>query len=119
LNNRLEQSIIQMGDLLELKPPKILINVPPGLPRILVAEYLERSRSSLALLEAAVCQNQHEQTRILGHRMKGTGSPSGFSRLPEIGDLIEQASADQNSSALREHIAELAEYLSRVEIAGD
>jgi hypothetical protein len=119
LNNMPEQSIIHMGDLLQPKPAKILIDVPPGLPRILVAEYLERSRTGLALLEAAVSQNQHEQTRILGHRMKGTGSPYGFSRLTEIGDLIERASADQNSSALREHIAELAEYLDRVEIAGD
>ena len=114
-----ERSTVHTGDLSESKPTKILINVPPGLPRILVAEYLERSRSGLALLEAAVCQNQHDQTRMLGHRMKGTGSPYGFSRLTEIGDLIERSSADQNSSALREHIAELAEYLSRVEIAGD
>ena len=104
---------------MEPKSTKILIGVPLGLPRTLVEEYLERCRSGLPLLEAAVCQNQHEQTRILGHRMKGTGTPYGFSRLTEIGELIERAAVEQNSSALREHIAELAEYLSRVEIAGD
>jgi len=104
---------------LERKSSKILIDVPRGLPRILVAEYLERSRNSLPFLEAAVWQNEHEQTRILGHRMKGTGAPYGFARLTEIGDLIEQAAADQNSKALREHIAELAEYLNLVEIAGE
>ena len=114
-----ERPMLDTGDLLEPGPAKIFIEVPPGLPRILVAEYLERSRSGLVVLQAAVCQNQHEQTRILGHRMKGTGSPYGFSRLTEIGGLIERASADQNSSALREHLAELAEYLSRVEIAGN
>ena len=103
---------------MEPKSTKILIGVPLGLPRTLVEEYLERCRSGLPLLEAAVCQNQHEQTRILGHRMKGTGTPYGFSRLTEIGGRIEQAAADQDSSALREHIAELADYLSCVEIAG-
>lgn len=110
---------LDTGDLLEPKPTKILITVPPSLPRILVVEYLERTRKGLALLEAAVCQNQYEETRILGHRMKGTGSPYGFSGLTEIGDLIEQSSADQNSITLRENIAELAEYLNRVEIGGD
>jgi HPt (histidine-containing phosphotransfer) domain-containing protein len=104
---------------LEPKSTKILIGVPLGLPRTLVEEYLQRCRSGLPLLEAAICQNQHEQTRILGHRMKGPGTPYGFSRLTEIGDLIEQAAADQNSSALREQIAELANYLGRVEIAGE
>jgi HPt (histidine-containing phosphotransfer) domain-containing protein len=104
---------------LKTKSEKILISVPVGLPRLLAAEYLERCRSGLPLLEAAVCHDQHEQTRILGHRMKGTGTPYGFSRLTEIGDLIERAAVEQNSSALREQMAELAEYLSRVELAGE
>jgi hypothetical protein len=51
--------------------------------------------------------------------MKGTGAPYGFSRLTEIGALIEHAAADRNSAALREYVTELAEYLSRVEIAGE
>jgi hypothetical protein len=104
---------------LEPKSPKILIGVPRGIPRNLVAEYLVRCRSGFPLLEAAVCQDQHEQARVLGHRMKGTGAPYGFSRLTEIGALIERAAADRNGIALREHIAELAEYLSRVEIASE
>src|SRR5438067_3212247 len=101
---------------LSAKPTKILIDVPLGLPRVLVTEYLERCRNGLAILEAAVCQNQHEQTGMLGHRMKGTGTPYGFSRLTEIGELIEEAAMDQNSVALRVCLAELAEYLSRAEI---
>ncbi len=110
---------MQKGDLLEPKSEKILIGVPEGVPRALVAEYLERCRSGLPLLEASVRQNQHEQTRVLGHRMRGTGRPYGFSRLTEIGALLEDAAAHQNSGALREYVAELAEYLSRVEIARD
>lgn len=104
---------------MEPKSTKILIGIPQGIPRILVVEYLERCRSGLQVLEAAVCHNQHEQMRILGHRMKGTGAPYGFCRLTEIGGLIEQAATDQNSAALQVYIAELAEYLSRVEISGE
>lgn len=101
------------------KITKISIGVPQGVPRKLVMEYLERSRNGLRLLEAAVDQNQHDQLRVLGHRMKGTGAPYGFSRLTEIGAAIEQAATDQNSDALRHCVAELEEYLSRVEIAGE
>jgi histidine phosphotransfer protein HptB len=111
--------MIQKGGLLESTSTKILIAVPEGIPRELVAEYLERCRNGIPLLEAAICHNQHDQTRVLGHRMKGTGAPYGFSRLTEIGALIEQAAADQNSGALRGYVAELAEYLGRVEIRGD
>lgn len=111
--------MIQKGDLLEENSAKILIGVPQGIPRELVAEYLERCRGGLRLLNAAVGQNHFEQVRVLGHRMKGTGAPYGFSRLTEIGAGIEQAAKDQNGDALRRYVAELEEYLSRVEIAGE
>jgi HPt (histidine-containing phosphotransfer) domain-containing protein len=98
---------------------KILIRAPEGIPRELVSEYLERCRSGLPLLMAAVGENHHAQLRVLGHRMKGTGTPYGFPKLTEIGGLIEQAAADENSGALRAYAAELEEYLGRVEIAVD
>jgi HPt (histidine-containing phosphotransfer) domain-containing protein len=104
---------------LEPTSTKILISVPQGVPRELVAEYLARCRSGLPFLKAAVGQNQHEQTRVLGHRMKGTGAPYGFARLTEIGAGIEQAATDQNSGVLLRYVAELEEYLSRVEITGE
>ena len=111
--------MILKGDLLEPKSIKILIDVPQGVPRKLVVEYLERCRSGLPLLEAAAGQNQHEQMRVLGHRLKGNGAPYGFPRLTEIGAGIEQAAAEQNSAALRRYVSELKEYLSQVEIAGN
>ena len=98
---------------------KITIGIPDGVPRDLVAEYLERCRSTFPLLQAAVDQNQHDRTRVLGHRMKGTGAPYGFSKLTEIGAEIEQAAGEQNRGALRRLVAELEQYLSRVEIAGE
>ena len=104
---------------MESKATKIPIRVPHDVPRELVAEYLERCRSGLPLLEDAACQDRNEQARVLGHRMKGTGAPYGFSRLTEIGALIEHTAADGNGGALREHVAELAEYLGRVEISGE
>lgn len=97
----------------------IWIAVPEGVPRNLVTEYLERARKAFPLLKAAVGQNQHAQVRILGHRMKGTGAPYGFSRLTEIGTGIEKAAEAQNSDALRQYVAELEEYLSQVEVARD
>jgi histidine phosphotransfer protein HptB len=86
---------------------------------MLVTEYLERCRTGLPLLAAAVEQNQHDQVRVLGHRMKGTGAPYGFTKLTEIGAGIERAAADQNSGALQQYASELREYLCRVELTGD
>lgn len=111
--------MVQKGGLLVENSAKILIGVPQGLPRELVAEYLERCRSGLPLLDAAVGQNHLEEVRVLGHRMKGTGAPYGFSRLTEIGAGIERAAMDRNVGALQRYIAELEEYLSRVEVAGE
>lgn len=105
--------------ILEPDATKIMIGIPQGVPRDLVADYLERCRSSFVLLQAAVDQHQHDQVRVLGHRMKGTGAPYGFSRLTEIGAEIERAARDQNRGALRRLVADLEEYLSRVEIAGE
>lgn len=99
------------------KSARILIRPPQGLPSALVVEYLDRCRTSLPLLKAAADQGQHEQARILGHRMKGTGAPYGFSWLTEIGALIEHAAADHENSDLRKHVAALEEYLSQVDIA--
>lgn len=104
---------------MEPKSTKIWIDVPQGVPRMLVTEYLERCRTGLPLLAAAVEQNQHDQVRVLGHRMKGTGAPYGFTKLTEIGAGIERAAADQNSGALQQYVSELREYLCRVELTGD
>jgi len=116
-----ELPIIQKGDVLEqiADSIKILIRAPQGIPRDLVTEYLERCRSGMPLLMAAVGENHHAQLRVLGHRMKGTGAPYGFPKLTEIGGLIEQAAVDENSGALRAYAAELEEYIGRVEIAVD
>ena len=104
---------------LEQESTTILIAVPEGVPRELVANYLERCRAGLPALKAAICENRHAEARVLGHRMKGTGAPYGFSWLTEIGAQIERAATDQNNAALHEYFAALVEYLGRVEILSD
>lgn len=98
------------------KSERVLIRPPQGIPRALVTEYLECCRAGLPLLRVAAGQSQHDQARILGHRMKGTGAPYGFAKLTEIGARIERAATDQDSGELRNLVAELEQYLSRVDI---
>lgn len=98
---------------------RILIRPPQGVPKKLVMEYLERCRTGLPLLKAAVDQRRHDQARVLGHRMKGTGAPYGFQKLTELGAKIELTAAAQHDDVLQKQVAELEEYLSLVDIADE
>lgn len=98
---------------------RILICPPQSIPKELVVQYLERCRSGLPLLKAAASQRRHEEARVLGHRMKGTGTPYGFPKLTEFGAEVERAAAAEDDQALHRQVVALEEYLSRVDIADE
>jgi histidine phosphotransfer protein HptB len=98
---------------------KIFICPPKGVPRTLVSEYLDRCRTNLPALKAALDQCEYEYARVYGHRIKGTGRAYGFPRLTEIGAVIEQAARSERIEELQDNLAALEGYLNRVEIVGD
>lgn len=98
---------------------RIVVQVPEGLPRKLVSEYLDDCRKDLSALNAAVIASDHERARVFGHQMKATGSPYGFPSLTGFGTAIEQAATKKDTPELDHLFDQLEEYLSRVEIAGD
>jgi HPt (histidine-containing phosphotransfer) domain-containing protein len=96
---------------------KILIHPPQGLPRDVVAGFLSRCRASVGNLNASVERGEFEAARVFGHRLKGTGGGYGFPKLTEIGMAIERAAVAKQPGELRDLAAELATYLSQVEVA--
>lgn len=100
-------------------PAKITVRPPQGLPLELLERYLGRCRNEIPRLAAAIQQGDYKSLRVTGHNMKGTGRAYGFSEVTEAGALIEAAAGKQCAEELREHVARLEEYLSRVEIARD
>lgn len=104
-------------------PPKplgrIVVQPHSELPRMLVCEYLENCRKDLLGLNAALVARDYQRAQVFGHQMKATGSPYGFPDLTILGSAIEQASVHKNAPELDHLLEQLADYLGRVEIAGD
>jgi HPt (histidine-containing phosphotransfer) domain-containing protein len=83
----------------------------------LVSEYLNDCQEDLPALYAAVVRRDYPQARIVGHRMKGTGSPYGFPSLTRMGAAIEQAAAREDALELENQVNQLGAYLASVELA--
>jgi hypothetical protein len=98
---------------------KIFVCPPKGVPRALVSEYLNRCRTNLPALKAALVQCEYEYARVFGHRIRGTGRAYGFPKLTEIGAVMEQAARLQCIGDLQDNVIALEAYLSRVEIVED
>jgi HPt (histidine-containing phosphotransfer) domain-containing protein len=86
---------------------------------MLVCEYLENCRKDLLGLNAALVARDYQRAQVFGHQMKATGSPYGFPDLTVLGSAIEQAAVRKNAPELDNLLCQLADYVSRVEIAGD
>jgi HPt (histidine-containing phosphotransfer) domain-containing protein len=98
---------------------RIVVQPPSELPRMLVCEYLEDCRKGLSGLNAALVAGDYQRAQVFGHQMKATGSPYGFPDLTILGSAIEQSAVDKNAPELDHLLEQLADYLSRVQIAGD
>jgi len=96
----------------------VVVAPPPGIPRQLLVDYLERCRRNLAELKEAVASRDFKHTGVVGHRLKGSGSAYGANRLTELGALIETASARQALEELGPLVEGLQDFLGRVEVAG-
>ena len=94
---------------------RTMVQLPRGLPREMVSEYLDGCRKDLTQLRAALAAGDYELARRLGHQMKGTGDPYGFPALTQIGSLIERTAADRGAE-LESQIDRLEAFLNAVEI---
>ena len=100
-------------------PASIVVPLPKGLPRTLVSEYLDACRKDLSSLNAVLVARDYERARVIGHQMKATGRPYGFPDLTTLGSAIERAATSKNTAELDRLFQQLADYLGRVEIAGE
>ena len=98
-------------------PARTVVQVSQGLPRQLVSEYLDDCQKDLVALYAAVVERNYRYARVLGHQMKGTGSPYGFPSLTRLGTAVEQAAAREDALELENQVNQLGEYLDSVELA--
>src|SRR6266849_6055761 len=96
---------------LEESPARIVVQLPKGLPRELVSEYLDDCQKDLPALSAAVVKRDYQHARVFGHQLKGTGGPYGFPILTRFGAAIEQAAAREDAPELEHQVNLLGEFL--------
>ncbi len=98
---------------------KVLVRPPIGLSARMLSEYLDRCLAALLAAKMAADRSDYGGTRVIGHRLKGTGAAYGVAGLTEIGTLIEDASRREDTDEVRRQVAALETYLSRIEVAPD
>jgi CheY-like chemotaxis protein len=85
---------------------------------MLVPEYLESRRAEVQILEMAFAAGDYETIRVLGHHLKGSGTPYGFAALSQIGKRLESAAESRFPDEVGRQIAALGDYLARVKMGG-
>jgi HPt (histidine-containing phosphotransfer) domain-containing protein len=85
--------------------------------RAIVPAYLEGRRRDMLAVLAAVNKGDYEQIRAVGHKMRGSGAGYGFADITAIGQRLELAAESRDAEKVRNHVADLSEYLDVLERA--
>lgn len=93
----------------------LLVHVEPGM-NAAVAAYVEKRRKDIPTYRKALAERDFEALRVMGHRMKGTGTGYGFPMLSAIGDTIEQAAIRNDEGGITEAVDRLAWYIDHVKV---
>jgi len=90
-------------------------SLSPGIEQ-LVPKYLDDRNGEVPVLESALAVGDYETIRVLGHQLKGSGTPYGFAALSQIGRGLELAAQSKLPGEIRRQIAALGDYLGRVKV---
>ena len=63
-------------------------------------DYLAARRRDLIMLRQLLAQQDWNEIRRIGHRMKGTGATYGFAEVSRLGDAIEIAAQSFDAGAM-------------------
>jgi HPt (histidine-containing phosphotransfer) domain-containing protein len=97
---------------------KIIIQIDDEDILELIPDYLEIRRDEMSALRDAAAQKDFETLRGIGHKMKGSGGGYGLDRISEIGSKLESSAKEKDISVVEKEIADLQDYLDRVEVVG-
>ncbi len=78
--------------------------------------FLANRHKDVQTLRRALADTDFATIQMLGHRMKGDGGGYGFHQISEIGAAMEQAAERQDTPACGEQLAQMEDFLARVEV---
>lgn len=97
---------------------KIKVKVP-GYAVQLIPNFLENRKKDIKEIKESLKTKNFETIERLGHSMKGAGSIYGFDGVSELGKKIESSAKDKDLDEIKNNLAELEDYLNRVEIVNE
>ncbi len=97
---------------------KIKVNVPSYAIQ-LIPKFLKSRENDIKEVEDSLKRKDFDTIERLGHSMKGAGSMYGFDGISELGKMIELSAKDKNTVEIKNSLAELRDYLGRIEIVNE
>ena len=94
---------------------KIIVKIDPDLEE-LIPGFLENRLKDVNNLKAASEKDDFSTLRSIGHSLKGVGGGYGFAMITELGAEIESSSKSNDINKIKQCIAELEEYLTRIDV---
>jgi HPt (histidine-containing phosphotransfer) domain-containing protein len=94
---------------------KIKVTVDKDLEE-LIPDFLEMTKTDIGAMQTALAAGDFETVRRLGHTLKGSGAGYGFTEVTALGAKIEQLAKSSAGDDIKPLIAELGNYLERVEV---
>jgi HPt (histidine-containing phosphotransfer) domain-containing protein len=94
---------------------RITVTIDPDLAE-LIPGYLRNRQDDVTRLCSSLELEDYDRIRLLGHSMKGSGGGYGFDEISAIGSRIEVAALTRDVVSIRTAVAELEDYLRRVDV---
>jgi HPt (histidine-containing phosphotransfer) domain-containing protein len=82
----------------------------------LIPGYLASQKRGIEALAQAVDRGDFPTARKIGHGMKGSGASYGFPAITDSGSHIEQCAIARDAPGIARHIADMSDFLSRLEV---
>ena len=82
----------------------------------IVPAFMESRRKDIDLLSKFISENNYEELRSIGHKIKGTAGSYEFFELSEIGRKIEKCAGDKDHIELEKLINEYESHVEQIAI---
>ena len=97
---------------------KIIAHVDTDL-QDLIPGYLDNRQKDVTTIIKSIKKADFEKIRMLAHSMRGSGGGYGFMPISKIGESLEEAARVKDLNQIKEHLAELSDFLERVTLVYD
>lgn len=93
------------------------IEVADPFARRLLNQYLERRKSDLERLRAALSEQDYSGIQLTGHNLYGSGAAYGLEKISALGARLEQAAKAQQTELISDLVDELERFVTNVTVA--